>query len=225
MALKLTPEQEFEFADQIVWQNKILWNWIRPIDLIYLEKKYMGESMAMAWWRKSVGSRRMLDLLEPINCVNWVIKNTKYIPDLEQHHKIEHWPLPEGVLETMADDCDGLAILISSILWSLGHRHVHLTVGRYKEPDEPVSRFLPPNHAWVIVYNLEDWPSSLESYNEYTGYILEGTGDTPFAKLPSLADMNRFYVPYWSGVRMPLSVKGAIYAHGPWEHHILGLNR
>lgn len=75
----------------------------------------------------------------------FVLKQIKYASDYENWDNIEYWPTAEEAWSKGREDCDGRAILATSILRSRGYRSAKLAVGL--------------THMWVQVNANEKDPS------------------------------------------------------------------
>ena len=97
---------------------------------------------------------RMIDktLLQPgAHLSEWravekfVLKQVRYASDYENWDNVEYWPTAEETWSKRQEDCDGRAILATSILRSRGYRSAKLAVGL--------------THMWVQVDANEKDPS------------------------------------------------------------------
>jgi hypothetical protein len=59
----------------------------------------------------------------------FVLKKIRYVTDYENWSNVEYWPTAEEVWQERQEDCDGRAILASSLLRARGFRSAHLVVG------------------------------------------------------------------------------------------------
>jgi hypothetical protein len=80
----------------------------------------------------------------------FVLKKIKYVTDYENWSNIEYWPTAEEAWQRGQEDCDGRAILCTSILRSRGFPSAHMVVGL--------------DHMWVKVNENEKEPSKPPHY-------------------------------------------------------------
>ena len=117
-------------------------------------------------------------LARPLDVRNFVALYTRYIPDIQQYGRREHWPMSANDVYDIylgnGDDCDGLAILTASLLHSGGKKDVRLAVGGYGAPSL--------NHAWAIMWNNGD------------PLLMETTGNEHVDELPRLADCPEYFL-------------------------------
>ena len=91
---------------------------------------------------------------DPLTVRNWVVSNTVYAPDRETYGVDEHWPRSysdlQDIITARRDDCDGLSVLVASILHTLGNKDVRLAIGYQGIGDHAYG-----NHTWAMVHTDE----------------------------------------------------------------------
>ena len=66
---------------------------------------------------------------EPRLIAKFVVKKIRYVSDYENWGNLGYWPGLEEVWQRRQEDCDGRAILATSILRSRGYASAHLVIG------------------------------------------------------------------------------------------------
>lgn len=79
-----------------------------------------------------------------------VLQKIRYVSDYENWANLEYWPRAEEVWEKRQEDCDGRAILATSLLRARGFRSAGLVVGL--------------DHMWVMVDENEKDPAQPPRY-------------------------------------------------------------
>jgi hypothetical protein len=154
---ELTPQQTLNLGPILYVGTpgpRLLWEWIQPVaepDLDMLIPHDTDDELIY----------RTPDWTSPLDVRNWVASETDYVSDLRQYGVIEHWPDPGFILENEKDDCDGLAILTASILFSFNVPNIRLTLGTYGDI----------GHMWV-------------QWHPQEAMIIETTGTRPVDRLP-----------------------------------------
>ena len=105
---------------------------------------------------------------EPRLIAKFVIRQIRYVSDYDNWSNLEYWPTAPEVWERRQEDCDGRAILATSILRSRGFTSAHLVIGL--------------DHMWVRVDENECDPAKRPNFiallNPNADFSLE-LGDSP----------------------------------------------
>lgn len=110
---------------------------------------------------------------DPIDVTNFISKHMIYQVDSETYGMPEYWlqsaqEVYEHIFDKRFDDCDGAAIAVLSILYTLGNQNIRLALG-YCGPDAyERSKTFGTNHAYCLLMR-PDKPDN--------PYILDATGD------------------------------------------------
>ena len=83
-------------------------------------------------------------------CLDWVIKNIKYVSD-----KGEFWPYAWETNKRRKDDCDGGAVLLANMMWNSGvpYWKIRLNVGSVQGGKHCYVTFLGGDNVWYVL----DW--------------------------------------------------------------------
>jgi hypothetical protein len=84
------------------------------------------------------------DKSEPLLVEEFIFRRIKYLSDYENWWNVEYWPTAQEVWQRKQEDCDGRAILATSILRSRGFQSAQLVVGL--------------DHMWIQVNENEKEP-------------------------------------------------------------------
>jgi hypothetical protein len=91
---------------------------------------------------------------------HWVFSHIQYMSDIKQFGLVDYWLFPNEVLETRAEDCDGISFLTASLLEAAGY-NTAVCLG-----DTPFGY-----HAWVEFRDDDD-----------DDFIVEATTGKVYAK-------------------------------------------
>ena len=117
---------------------------------------------------------------DPIDIRNTIAVYMRYASDVDVWGVREYFPQDYKeillVLDTGREDCDGHAILVTSILHAVGRRDARLALGYFgTNPDGPQK--VGTNHAWCELVDAD------------TPYLVETTGDDVIDELPRVIDV------------------------------------
>jgi len=158
---------------------KVLWEFIVKVDLNK--------------WNINSG-------MDPISIRNAVALYTKYQYDKDTFGTLEYWETdPNKIIGRKTDDCDGVAVLTASILYTLGY-DVRLAVGCYDLNMAKNEEDIQLNHAFVLL---------MDKNEPLNPWIIETTGDDIITEMPKINSVNEYY-PLISASRL----KEEVYAHG-----------
>src|SRR5689334_10330589 len=87
---------------------------------------------------------------EPRLVARFVLRKIKYVTDYENWSNVEYWPTAEEVWHKRQEDCDGRAVLATSILRARGFRSARMVVSL--------------DHMWIRVDENEKDPSKPAHY-------------------------------------------------------------
>lgn len=118
-------------------------------------------------------------LTDPLDIRNFVVRHTTYTIDEIVHGCKEYWPQNADDLYTILrdrkEDCDGLAVLTASILYSIGNQNIQLALGYYGDPN----RAYYSNHAYCLLNDNNDQ------------YLLETTGIYEKRRLERVSEFSK----------------------------------
>jgi hypothetical protein len=110
---------------------------------------------------------------DPIDVVNFIAKHMIYQRDIVTFGQNEYWlqnadDVYEYIFDKTYDDCDGAAVAVASILYSLNNENIRLALG-YCGPNPGENAPLKgTNHAYCLLIN----PNNLDD-----PFILDAVGD------------------------------------------------
>lgn len=138
----------------------------------------------------------------PLDVCNFITYHTEYVRDITQYGVVERWltseeELIERILEGRKEDCDGSAVAVASILYSLEDDRVRLAIGHLGSGDNSH-----PNHAYCLIFR-DDHPCN--------PYVLDPTGGVA-SKMASSDELLGDYTTLFS--TNPTTKE--IWLHGPW---------
>ena len=144
---------------------------------------------------------------DPIDVVNFVSKHMIYQRDIKTFGVGEYWLQNAGdvyqyIFDETFDDCDGAAVTVASILYSLGNKDIRIALGYCgPDPDEH-SLKKGTNHAWCLLMRDDDIDNP---------YVLDATGDNIIFGFNKIDDMNNYETLVSAS---PFTKE--IWIHGPW---------
>jgi len=156
------------------------------------------------WFYKLDLDRFNILVRKPVDVVNFVIEHMIYTTDQEAHQVPEYWlQSPEDIytwlFDKRMDDCDGSAITVASILYSLGNPHVRLALGYYGNDAYANTKVFQMNHAYCL---LEIGPSKYK--------LLDAVGDRPVEWLEDID-----FCPLYHTM-ISASADGRVWYHNSW---------
>jgi hypothetical protein len=139
---------------------------------------------------------------DPIDCMNFIIEHMIYTSDKITHNAPEHWlqsaqEVYKWIFDIRKDDCDGAAVSLGSVLYSLNNPDIRIGIGYYGDPRYANTKTQRINHAYNMIHKD----------NKY--YLLDAVGDRQMMKL-DLMDNHPEYITYVSA-----APDGRIWLHGP----------
>ena len=138
-------------------------------------------------------------LTDPLDVRNFVVNHITYTPDKKTRGQTEYWLQNAeevySLLRNKRDDCDGVAVLTASLLYSLGNPNIQLTLGYLGD-----FRGNFANHVWCSLVD----PNNLDD-----PWLLETTGDYEESKLERTSKFTKHH-PFVS-----CNVKGEYWIGGP----------
>jgi len=138
----------------------------------------------------------------PLRVRNFITNYTRYVHDIENYGLSEHWPGSaqeiEHILDNKMDDCDGVAILSASILYSLSYINTGLALGYYGTDPEG-SKTVGANHAYTLDLTYIEDPR-----------IIECTGNDTIDVLPLLSDSHAYNT-------LMVATVDNVYVSGYWK--------
>ena len=140
---------------------------------------------------------------EPIDRMNFIIEHMIYTDDKITHHAPEHWlrsakDVYKWIFDIRKDDCDGAAVSLGSILYSLNNPDIRIGIGYYGDPRYANTETQQINHAYNMIHQNDQH------------YLLDAVGDVQERRM-DLMDDHSEYITYISA-----APDGRIWLHGPW---------
>lgn len=115
-------------------------------------------------------------LTDPLDVRNFVVNHVTYTSDKEVYKQNEYWLQNAeevySLLRNKRDDCDGVAVLTASLLYSIGNPNIQLTFGYLGDSHSDFA-----NHIWCSLFDPDkpDDPWLLETTGDYEESKLERT--------------------------------------------------
>jgi len=155
------------------------------------------------WFYKLNLDKAGIIVKDPIDCMNFIIEHMIYTTDEEGHNLPEHWlqsadDVYEWIFDKRRDDCDGAAVALGSILYSLENPDVRLALGYYGDPRYADITKIQMNHAYNLIQDGD------------IHYLLDAVGDSQKTHLDKISD-HKEYITFISA-----APDGRIWIHGPW---------
>ena len=146
-------------------------------------------------------------ITDPIDVVNFVAKHMNYQRDIITFGYGEYWlqnadEVYEYIFDKTFDDCDGSAVTVASILYSLGNENVRIALGYCGLDPDKYALEKGTNHAWCLLMR-DDVPDN--------PYVLDAVGDNIIFEFNEIDDMYNYETLVSAS---PFTKE--IWIHGPW---------
>jgi len=144
---------------------------------------------------------------DPIDVVNFIAKHMIYQRDIKTFGVGEYWlqnsdEVYEYIFDKTFDDCDGAAVSVSSILYSLGNENIRIALGYCgPDPDKYALR-KGTNHAYCLLMRDEEPDNP---------YLLDAVGDNIIFAFNKIDSKNNYETLVSAS---PFTKE--IWIHGPW---------
>lgn len=124
-----------------------------------------------------------------LNCLSWIMKNIKYIPDKKVYGYEEYWAMPYQVLKRREDDCDGGSVLLANLLLhnNVPFYRIRLNAGWVKNPTGSDK----VGHAYVTYCRERDNQFVVLDWCFYQNSL-------PIEKRPLHKQQREYYNIWWS---------------------------